>query len=84
MLVQDFMSSEESDPEAEDTLIKRPIMWRSHKVDTFFRNLDSHTQEVKSKQSKRQAKVRTLAGEYSERQKPTESDFPRWAFTSSS
>ncbi len=79
VLFQDFMSSEESDTES-GTLITRPIAWRSHKLDTFFKNLDAGTEKSRSEQSKRQAKFRTLAGEHSQRPKPAEGSYPRWAF----
>lgn len=82
VLVQDFMSSEESDDETRNTLIKRPIPWRSHKVDVFFNNLDLHIEGSKSEQSKRQAKERALTGEQSERPRPKEASYPRWAFSS--
>ncbi len=66
VLFQDFMSSEESDTES-GSLITRPIAWRSHKLDIFFKNLDAGTEKSRSEQSKRQAKFRTLAGEHSQR-----------------
>ena len=75
------MSSEESasDADGEDTLLlKRPIPWRSDKVTTFFYDLDKHKETVKSSQSKRQTKVRTLTDEVSPRPLP-DKKMPSWA-----
>ncbi len=50
VLFQDFMSSEDSHTES-GTLITRPIAWRSHKLDSFFKNLDAGTEKSRSEQS---------------------------------
>ena len=49
VLFQDFMSSEDSHTES-GTLITRPIA-RSHKLDSFFKNLDAGTEKSRSEQS---------------------------------
>lgn len=45
VIIQEFMSSEDSDDEGAGTIIKHPLQWRSPKVDDFFKNLDKLTDE---------------------------------------
>ncbi len=40
VLTQEFMSSEESDSDSGDILIKHVLPWRSGKVNTFLKSLD--------------------------------------------
>ncbi len=54
------------------------IPWRSDKVTTFFYNLDKSKETVKSNQSKRQTKIRTLTDMVSPRAFP-EKKMPPWA-----
>ena len=51
------MSSEESGDE-ENTIIVRPLPWRTDLVNKFFQNLDARSTEEKSSQARRQQKVR--------------------------
>ena len=74
MLISECMSSEESGND--DTLIVRPLQWRSGLVDTFFGNLDKQNMEEKSSQARRQLKGR-LNGAPSSR--PAHEPLPRWA-----
>lgn len=82
VLVPDFMSSEYSteDSADEDILVTRQLMWRSQKVQKFFHELDSHCEEMKSKQAKKQTKNRALSDTASTRPPPT-GNFPNWART---
>ena len=68
------MSSEDSGDD--DTLVVRPLLWRSDLVNTFFDNLDKQNMEEKSSQAKRQLKAR-LTGAPSSR--PACVPLPRWA-----
>ena len=57
VLVPEMMSSEESDVENDDIIVK-PIRWRTERIHTFLHGLDSKVNTAKSKQSKRQRKQR--------------------------
>ena len=74
VLINDCMSSEESGDD--DTLVVRPLPWRSDLVNTFFANLDKKNMEEKSPQARRQLKGR-LSGSPSSR--PTYEHLPQWA-----
>ena len=76
-----FMSSEESGTEDdEEVLIVKDLLWRSNKVDRFFKNLDE--KEEKSSQAKRQSKkrIRGYPGMASDRPKPEMCESPSWVF----
>ena len=73
----EMMSSEEIEDE-NDTIILKPLPWRSKRVTNFFSNVDRHTTAKKSAQAKRQTKSRVL-GSPSTRQPPTNSNIPSWA-----
>ena len=80
MLIKEFMSSEESTSESEESsLLKRTLPWRSSKVTNFFYDLDQQTDASKSTQSKRQTKPRTLSGVESTRPIPVTKKLPSWA-----
>ena len=64
----EFMSSEESDTEDSENLLKRSIPWRSNKVNNFFSELDKLQEKHRTGQGKRQRKTRVLIGESSSRQ----------------
>ena len=74
MLINDCMSSEES--EEENTVIVRPLPWRAELVNTFFATLDQKMMEERSAQARRQLKSRVI-GEPSTR--PTCESLPSWA-----
>ena len=75
ILTADMMSSEESE---DDTIVVKPLRWRSSKVIQFFEALDQQLYAEKSAQAKRQTKKRII-GEASLRTKPR-SGLPSWAF----
>ena len=74
MLINDCMSSEDSGDD--DTLVVRPLLWRSDLVNTFFDNLDKQNMEEKSPQARRQLKAR-FTGVPSSRSACA--PLPRWA-----
>ena len=73
----DMMSSEESDPENDNSMVVKPLPWRSALVEEFFESLDSQIKSCRSSQSVRQSKPR-VQGEPSTRLQP--SDIPKWAY----
>ena len=78
VMTKEFMSSEESGDE-NNSVIVRPLPWRSNRVDSFFQSLDKSSLEGKSPQSLRQMKKRVI-GEVSSRSKPDSHGLPSWAF----
>lgn len=58
ILVNEMMSSEESD---EETIFIKELPWRSSKVDSFFHALDEEAMKKKSQQAKRQTKNRIFS-----------------------
>ena len=74
----DFMSSEESGED--DTMIVKPLQWRSRRVYKFFHQLDEKISDSKTAQAKRQRKTRVISNEVSDRPQP-EMGFPEWSFT---
>lgn len=66
VITNEFMSSEESEDE---TIIVRPLPWRSEYVNEMFRRLDLHSNSKKSPQAKRQMKER-ISGSPSSRPSP--------------
>ena len=74
MLINKCISSEESGDD--DTLVIKPLRWRSDLVNTFFANLDKQNMEEKSPQARRQLKSR-LSGTPSSR--PAHEPLPQWA-----
>ena len=52
VMVNDFMSSEES-CEEDDTFVIRPLPWRSFKVNEFFGRLDTTSKTHRSSQSRK-------------------------------
>ena len=52
VLVADTMSSEESDGADDDSIVVKPLPWRSSKVTDFFQNLDTLGSEGKTSQAK--------------------------------
>ena len=73
-MIMDCMSSEDSGDD--DTLVVKPLPWRSDLVNRFFDNLDKQNMEEKSSQAKRQLKAR-LTGAPSSRSACV--PLPRWA-----
>lgn len=73
-----MMSSEESDLENNDLIVVKPISWRSERVSSFFRRLDTKVISTKSTQSKRQRKERIESSQISTRLKPSLT-LPDWA-----
>ena len=71
-----MMSSEESETADDDTIIVKPLPWRSSKVTDFFQNLDDLGSEGKISQAKRQRRQRVLSTCASQRPKPA---LPAWA-----
>jgi len=71
----DFMSSEESGEE--DSIIIRPLPWRSKYVDSMFRKIDEYAKSKKSSQARRQLKVRRFSKDLSQRLAPIEA--PEWS-----
>ena len=76
ILSPSFMSSDESDG---DSIVTKPLTWRSQLVDKFFERLDQASQEGKSPQARRQTKPRVM-GEPSSRPRPVDDSLPSWAF----
>ena len=68
VMVNDFMSSEES-CEEDDTFVIRPLPWRSFKVNEFFGRLDTTSKTHRSSQSQKMRNGRE-PGEPSERPCP--------------
>ena len=64
------MSSEESDTEDLENLLKRSIPWRSNKVNNFFSELDKPQEKHRTGQGKHQRKTCVLIGEGSSRPVP--------------
>ena len=78
----EFMSSEESDIEDSENLLKRSIPWRSNKVNNFFSELDKLQEKHRTGQGKRQRKTHVLIGESSSRPVPISvcgKKSPSWA-----
>ncbi len=69
------LSSEESDSESEDTIVVRPLPWRSHYVTLMFERIDKFQAAKQSPQSRRQTKPRK-EGPFSTRAFPIP-DIPR-------
>ena len=78
VMTPEFMSSDHSCSESEDTLETKPLEWRSRKVTQFFYNLDEHSEKGKSAQSKKQTKPRVLSDCPSTRHSPA-GKIPSWA-----
>lgn len=78
VMVNDLMSSEESG--ADDTVIIRPLPWRSEYVNKMFENTDKYSKLRKSPQASRQTKKR-IVGSPSARPCPSKSDVPTWALS---
>ena len=76
VIMNDFMSSEESGPD--DDIYLHPLPWRSDYVTKMFNTIDNYVQKKKSPQAKRQTKKRIVAGLPSERPQPL-SSVPEWA-----
>ena len=74
------MSSEESDGD-NDSIVVKPLLWRSAKATEFLQNLDLLGIEGKTMQARRQRKERVLSSEASLRPKPVLAS-PNWAFMS--
>ena len=73
------MSSEES--ESEDTYVVRGLPWRSSSVSRMFEKIDVYCESNKSPQARRQMKKRVVSDTPSTRAKPTNDDYPVWAFS---
>ena len=78
-----FMSSEESDVDGDDTIQIRPLPWRAERVTSFLHSLDRKSNDEKSPQAKRQMKMRQM-GNSSKRLRPTHDSngqtLPSWLF----
>ena len=78
----EFMSSEESDTEDSENLLKRCIPWLSNKVNNFFSELDKLQEKHRTGQGKHQRKTRVLIGKCSSRPVPISvggKKIPSWA-----
>ena len=78
----EFMSSEESDTEDSENLLKQSIPWRSNKVNNFFSELDKLQDKHRTGHRKRQRKTRLLIGDSSSRPVPISvggEKSPSWA-----
>lgn len=76
ILTPEIISSEERDTES-DSLVIKPLPWRSAKVDEMFRDLDKATVGRKSSMALRQRRSRILGDLFSTRSMPT--NLPPWA-----
>ena len=76
VLNADMMSSEESDPSDDNSMIVRSLPWRASLVDEFYDALDSQMQSGRSSQSIRQSKRRVQGGPST---RPQPSTVPKWA-----
>ena len=81
VVIADMMLSEESDGVDDDSIIVKPLPWRSAKVSKFFKNLDIIGAEGKTCQAMRQRCQRVISSAPSNRPKPTVS-LPDWAYIS--
>ena len=79
-MTTEMMSSEESDPEDENSMVVRPLLWRSTLVDEFYEPLDSQMKSCRLSLSVYQSKYH-IQGEPSTRPQPA--DIPKWAYYSS-
>ena len=73
VLSAEFMSSEDSEDE---TIVVRPLPWRSGRVAAFLHSLDDKAQESKSPQARRQMKERKVGGSSS---RMPSGGHPSWA-----
>jgi hypothetical protein len=79
VLRADVMSSEESDLDGEEDVLRvHSLSWRSEAVTRMFRTLDSEASKLRTPQSRRQMKRRVL-GTLSSRQRPAAGSVPSWA-----
>jgi len=74
VLVNCMISSEESGDD--ESIVVKPLPWRSTLVDDFFEMLDGELMKDRSSQAKRQFKQRVV-GPSSLRERPT--SMPSWA-----
>lgn len=74
VMKNDFMSSEESGED--DSIIIRPLAWRTSYVSNMFKRIDAYCHARKSPQARRQTKQR-VNGCTSNRSVPD--DYPVWA-----
>ena len=81
LMKNELMSSEESDDN--ETVVVKPLPWRSEYVDKIFHTIDKYTSAKKSSQAKRQTKSRNV-GSASLRMLPQHIDLPAWALATSS
>ncbi len=81
VVVDDFMSSEDSCEDDDATFFVRPLPWTSLKVNDFFGRLDTTSQNHRSTQSRKMRNKRQI-GEPSERPCPIDkySKTLLWAF----
>ena len=77
VMTTELMSSEESE---DDSIVVRPLPWRSKYVTNMFEKIDGYCSRKKSSQAKRQMKARKI-GETSSRPKPFNLEIPDWALT---
>jgi hypothetical protein len=76
VFIPQMVSSEESDDSDEDTIVIKPLGWRTERVDSMFHSLDNEIEESKTTQSRRQRKNRVISSIYSTRDPPK---LPKWA-----
>ena len=80
-VIADMMSSEESDGDDDNSIIVKPLPWRSSKISEFFKNLDIIGAEGKTCQAIRQRCQRFISSAPSHHPKPTASQ-AGWAYRS--
>ena len=79
-MISELMSSEESDLDDEEEVIKiHHLPWRASKVAQMFEQLDMEANKMKTPQLRRQRKRRVI-GEDSQRKKPADENIPNWVF----
>ena len=78
VMIADMMSSEESD-EGDETIVVKPLQWRSSRVTEFFKNIDVLGTERKNSQALRQRKPRVISSVASQCPKPA-ATLPCWVF----
>lgn len=79
LMSTECMSSEESDPDDTESLIKHELTWRADKVANFFNELDKQLEKQRSGQGKRQRKTRVFGNEVSSSRPIPSKKFPSWA-----
>ena len=80
VLISDLMSSEESDDENGETIIVKPLVWRSERVTRFLHQLNEKCSDSKTTQAKHRRKQCIDSSDISIHPKPVMANLPSWAF----